>query len=189
MIAILLRADGNRKLNDSGTNVLCFCKQFCWVNSLANKNKAEQWEPQFLRKPTLEKVRIQRSHDACPAVPGNLHGCAGEPGCLRSCAQRPGHQGCIPAGQDITRTDQVSSAPALTQKLWSGGPGDSGWDNSRWDCERLPMCLGQPAGAVQCFTAHTNFSSGNQRCPEEAGDRFAMMIQNLDVKTQETFSG
>lgn len=37
-----------------GDQVLCFCKQFCWLNSLANKNKTEQWEPQFLRNPTSE---------------------------------------------------------------------------------------------------------------------------------------
>lgn len=124
MVAVLLRADGNRKLNDSGTKVLCFCKQFCWLNSLANKNKTEQWEPQFLRKPTLEKSLYSRAASPTPA---------GQ--CQATCTAVQGtrttvlhveiwHHECAPAGQDISRTSPGRLCPSLNTKSlerWAGG--------------------------------------------------------------------
>ena len=182
MIAVLLRADGNWKLNDLGTKVLCFCKQFCWLNSLANKNKTEQWEPQFLHNPTLEKSEYRTAASTMPAGY-----------CLATCmAVQRGWDHCPPVLRDLgtkgvflqARTSagplQVSSVPASMQKLWSGGPGD---------CKRLPVCLGRPTGAVQWFITPSSFSSRNQQCLEEAGDGFAVMVQTLEAKNQEKFSG
>lgn len=80
MIAILPGACGNRKLNESGTKVLCFCKQFCW----------------------------------------------------------------------LTKTKQSS-------------------------------------GGAQGFVTPTSFPSRNQRCLEEAEDRYAVMVQNFDIENRRYF--
>lgn len=127
MIAVLLRADGNRKLNDLGTKVLCFCKQFCWLNSLANKNKTEQWEPRFLRNPALANSVHSRAASAapagqcqaaCPALRGRRDRC---PPALRDVATK----GAFLQARASPGPVQLASGPASTQKLWSGGLGDS----------------------------------------------------------------